>query len=99
MIDFLKEYNISENTIEELKKQSSSFLFDLNCNEEECCKIINYLRTIGIENIDELLLYETDIFFKNKSKVELAFSKHNINELVELINQDYQEIEVLYDDL
>ena len=98
MLDFLKEHNISEITIEKLKKtQSPSLLFDLICNDEECVKIINYLKEIGIKNIDELLIYETELFFKNKNKIELAFSKHNINELVELINQDYEEIEVLYD--
>ena len=98
MIDFLKDYNVSETTIKELKRtQSTSFFFDLNCNEEECVKIINYLKSIGIKNIDELLLYETDLFFKNKNKIEQAFSKQNITELVELINQDYEEIEVIYE--
>ena len=98
MIDFLKDYNIAETTIEQLKKtQSPSFLFDLNCNEEECVKIINYLREIGINNIDELLLYESEIFFKTKKNVEIAFLNCDKEELVELINEDDSNIEELYD--
>ena len=97
MIDFLKECNINNETIEEIKKtQSPSFLFDLNCNEEECVKIINYLKEIGINNIDELLLYEPEIFFKIKKNVEKAFSMCDIEELVELINEDASNIEELY---
>lgn len=97
MIDFLKECNIEDKTIEEIKrKQSPSFLFDLNCNEEECIKIINYLKGMGINNIDELLLYESEIFFKTKKNVEKALSKCDIEELVELINEDTSNIEELY---
>ena len=97
MIDFLKEYDIKEETIEKIKEiYSPSILFDLNCNEVECRKIIIFLKSIGIENIDILLLYEIDLFFKNMKNVELAFSKFNINELVEQINHDYTEIEKLY---
>lgn len=97
MIDFLKEYNIKEEIIEEMKKNNSpSLMFDLNCNEEECGKIINFLKSIGIENIDMLLLYELELFFKNKKSIELAFSKFNIQEFVEQINQDYTEIKKIY---
>lgn len=97
MLDFLKDYGISVETIEELKRtQSPSFLFDLNCNEEECVKLINYLRKIGINNIDELLLYESEIFFKACKNVRNAFSKCDIEELVELINEDVSNIEQIY---
>lgn len=97
MIDFLKDYGISVETIEDLKRtQSPSFLFDLNCNDEECVKIINYLREIGINNIDELLLYESEIFFKVCKNVITAFSKCDIEELVELINEDASNIEKIY---
>ena len=98
MIEFLKECNIDDKIIEKLKRiQSPSFLFDLNCNEEECVKIINYLREIGINNIDELLLYESEIFFKTKKNVEIAFLNCDKEELVELINEDASNIEELYD--
>ena len=94
MIDFLRKYNVSDKTIKELiETKSDSYLFDLNCNEEECCKIVDYLKNIGIEVIDELLLNNTELFLKNIKKVELAFSKYDIKELVQLINDDSNEIE------
>lgn len=98
MIDFLKKHGVSNKTIEEIKRtQSPSFMFDLNCNEEECIKIINYLKGIGINNVDELLLFEPEIFFKTCINVITAFSKTDIEELVELINEDIFNIEKLYD--
>ena len=52
---------------------------------------------IGINNIDELFLYESEIFFKVCKNVKTAFSKCNIVELVELINEDASNIEEIYD--
>lgn len=97
MISFLKKYGIQNDTIEKmLENNSNSYLYDLNSNEEECCKIIEYLLSIGITNIDDLLLYECDLFLKNKKQVEIAFSKYNLNEIVELINTDYNEIDLIF---
>ena len=97
MIDFLKEYVIYYETIEKLKRiKSPTFLSDLNCNEEECVKIIKYFKELGIKNIDELLIYESEIFFKTFKNIEIAFSKYNAQELVNLINEDYSNIEKLY---
>ena len=49
MIDFLKEIEIEEKIINEIKKYNNdASIFDLSCNEEDCLKIINYLKEIGI---------------------------------------------------
>ena len=97
MVEFLKKCDVKEETINELiKSQDSSFLFDLNSNEEECINIINYFKEIGIKDIDELLLYESELFFKTIKKIKYAFSKFDIDEFVELINQDYNNISDIY---
>lgn len=96
MVDFLSKYNLDSSTIEEMKKRDPGELFDLSCNEKEIKKIIDYLRSIGIENIDELLLYETELFFRTANFVEKKFSVYNIPVVVQRINDNYEEIEMIF---
>lgn len=97
MIKFLKECNISSDTIHELSKKYSSQLFDLNCNQNECVKIIDYLREIGIINVDELLINKLQIFYETKDDLVKMFSRYDIVELVRKINFDYNEIDILFE--
>lgn len=98
MIDFLRDANISETTIEKLYNEyNSSTIFDLSCNEDDCVKIINYFRELGILNIEELLLYEIDVFKMNFLKLVKKFSNFNIPLFVNTINDDYVAIEHIFD--
>ena len=97
MIDFLKEYEINDNIINNIKNNNSeSTLFDLSCNKDNCIKLINYMKNIGIMNIDELLIYEIDIFFIDYDKLLNKITNYNINEIVRLINTDYNNVDILY---
>lgn len=98
MIDFLKKVNIHDNTITKIKNQyNDSTLFDLSCNAENCLKIINYLKELGVTNINELLINELDIFKLNYEELVKRFGKFNIPLLVSLINDDYIAIEHIFD--
>ncbi len=97
MIDFLKEYGIDDISINNIKNNNSeSTLFDLSCNKDNCINLINYMKNIGIMNIEELLTYEIDIFFVDYNKLLSKISNYNINEIVRLINSDYNNIDLLY---
>ena len=96
MIEFLNNFNLRKDTIEKLLEKETPELFDLNSNEEECIKIIEYLRNIGINCVDELLIYRIDLFYNSKYEVEKEFRKYNINELVSEINNDYTKIDEIF---
>ena len=96
MIEFLNNFNLRKDTIEKLLEKETPELFDLNSNEEECIKIIEYLRNIGINCVDELLIYRIDLFYNSKYEVEKEFRKYNINELVSEINNDYTKIDEVF---
>lgn len=93
MIEFLKDANISENTINLIEKQNGDNIYNLYCNEYECLRIIDYFRNIGITKIDELLINEIEVFYKMYIDVVEEFSKYNINNLVNSINNNYKIIE------
>lgn len=97
MIDFLSKVGISSKIINEIEiKNTSSTLFDLSCNEDDCLKIIKYLKEIGIKNIDELLIYEIDIFKLPFIELVKKFGKFNIPLFVSFINDDVSAIENIF---
>lgn len=98
MLEFLKNCNINDKTIKEIEASNDkSYLFDLNCNKQECIKIIEYLKEIGITKVDEILVNNTDIFFKTKEEIKEALSNFEISSYVKEINNNYNEIDKLYD--
>ena len=96
MIDFLKDANITDDTIIEIMKNNNeASLFNLYCNDEDAIQIINYMRGIGITNIDELLIYRIDIFFITFEQFIKRLSKFNVPILVNLINDNYANIDII----
>lgn len=96
MIDFLKKTNINEDIlIEIIKNNNPSALSSLSINEEECVKIINYMKEIGLACIDELLINRIDLFLSSFDKFIKKLSKFNIPVLVQLVNTDYATIDII----
>ena len=93
MIDFLKECGISEFEIKQIEEvNSSANLYNLNCNEFDVVKMIDYLSEIGIKNIDNLLRYKIDLFFTSFEKFKFKFDKFD-KKNIDLINKDYTVID------
>ena len=96
MIDFLKKANIKDDIlIEIIKNNNPSSLSSLSVNEDECLKIINYMKNIGFTCIDELLINRLNIFLSSFDKFIKKLSKFNIPVLVQLVNTDYATIDII----
>ena len=96
MIDFLKKVDIKEEVlIEIVKNNNPSSLSSLSINEEECLKIINYMKEMGLTCIDELLINRIDLFLSSFDKFVKKLSKFNIPVLVQLTNTDYATIDII----
>ena len=97
MIEFLNKY-LDNTSINEINvKLDNTILYNLNCNMKNVLEIINYLRSIGIINIKDLIIYKTDLFLDNKDDIINLFSKFNIDDIVNKINNNYVVIDELYD--
>ena len=84
---------IDENLLDEIiKYNDESIVFSLESNKDNIKKVIDYLESIGIKNIEELLKYEIDIFLH-----DLRFIKKKIHpddiDLINNINDDCTFIE------
>ena len=96
MIDFLKKCGISSATLDEiLKVNVDANIYNFSCNQDEAVKIIDFLKNIGIKEIDALLIHKIDLFFMTLDDIMLMFDKNDINLVVKKINEDYLYIDNL----
>lgn len=94
MLEFLKEYNISDNVIKMIEKENSrANIYNLSCNIGEVGKILNYFKSLNINCINDLLVYRIQIFFNCYEDILECFSKYNVTSLVGKINEDFTIID------
>jgi len=93
-MDFLKTAMISDDTIKLIMENNSSVcLFNLECNKEECLRIIKFIRNIGIRRVDDLLIKETEIFIQSLREFMKKISRYDIVEVVTEVNDNPLMIE------
>lgn len=72
-MDFLKEYGLTDEDIENLEINLENDDINFICmHEEEIKEIIEYLISKGFnkDDIIELLIYKTELFYETKDKVK-----------------------------
>ena len=88
-MDFLLECGIDSETLTKIRLNNSSELaIDAEWNIERVSSSIDYLRKIGINVIDRILINRFDIVLRGEDNLRETFSKTDQNKLVELINKD-----------
>ncbi len=92
-MNFLREYDISDNVIRDIRKYNDKAVVQmLIYDEENVGNVIEYLRNIGIEVIDEMLINRPEIFSIKCNLLIEAFNKYDLETLVNLINEDINAI-------
>ena len=94
MTDFLVIAGISIDTINDLK-ENKDLLFELYSNKSEFIAICNYLRKIGIKDIDGLVLYKPYMFLETESSISYCFGKFDIKDIVNNVNDDILNIDLV----
>ena len=80
MLDYLKQFNLKNEDISEIKKMfNKDIISKFEVMENNVVLILNYLKEIGVINFKDLILYRPDICFMNiqylKGKIEKLDSK------------------------
>ena len=95
-MDFLQEYGISDSVIDSMiDKYDDSLLSLLMSEEYNVGLVIDYLRSIGVKVIDELLMNRIELFYIDVIKIKRSFDKFETDKLVESINKDISYIDYL----
>ena len=88
-MNFLLDCGISEEALKKiLLNNSEQMVDDAEWNIERVVSSINYLKEIGIEVVDKILINRFDIVLRGKEELEKDFDKLNLKQLVEMINKD-----------
>lgn len=92
-MNFLLELGIKQETIDSIiTKYDEAIITNFKIEEDNVEEVINFLREIGIVDIDNLLIFDLSIFTKNIDYVKECFEIKNLNEVVKLINEDITNI-------
>lgn len=72
MLEFLDDY-FNEDELKEIKNNIRGPLaFDLNSNQDNVIEIVKYLKSLKL-NVSNLLITDTDIFFKEIDEIKELF--------------------------
>lgn len=85
---YLKKYGLSLNDIKEIEESLDDM--DLNLlyvNEDKVISILDYLVSIGFNNIKELLMYKSNLFYIKLDVIIDRISKDKEN-IIKEINED-----------
>ncbi len=79
-MDFLKEYGLTNEDVENLEINLENDDINFICmHEEEIKEIIEYLISKGLnkDDIIELLIYKTELFYETKDKVKEIYETND----------------------
>lgn len=95
-MDILLENGINKETIEKIKNNNDEMLVsNIELESENIILNLNYLKKIGIKRMDDLLIQRLDLFFIPNKKLKEEIERFNIEVLVNLINQDFNNLELI----
>lgn len=94
MIDNIDKININNEVKEKMiNNLSNDILVSLSLNYILVNQNIAYLESIGIKNIDLLLLNREYLFLNDTNYIKESIGRFNLSSFVQLINDDYTIID------
>lgn len=87
-MDYLNKYLSKEDMEYLLKKMDGNDVNYLVMHEDKICEIIEYLLSIGVKNIKEIIEYKVEIFYEAIETIKEVIKENGMEETVSLINDD-----------
>lgn len=98
MKEKLENLGVSSYVYEELINTDPATLSNLELNWDTVSQNIQYLKSLGLTCIDELLLYSSLVFMLNPSDLENKIKRLDKDDFTAEVNEDFFKIEKLYQD-
>lgn len=98
MKEKLENLGVSSYVYEELINTDPATLSNLELNWDTVSQNIQYLKSLGLTCIDELLLYSSLVFMLNPSDLENKIKRLDKDVFTAEVNEDFFKIEKLYQD-
>lgn len=89
MIDYLKDYEMSNEDIAEIKGRfDEKNIYNLGIMKDNVCEILDYLKEIGVTNFKNIILYRLDLCFMDLTYLKKQISKYDTKLIVYIMNND-----------
>lgn len=98
MKEKLETLGVSSYVYEELINTDPATLSNLELNWDTVSQNIQYLKSLGLTCIDELLLYSSLVFMLNPKDLENKIKRLDKDTFTAEVNEDFFKIEQLYQD-
>ncbi len=93
-MNYIKNYGLTDEDIKEIEEYLSDE--DINnyyVSELRVAEILDYLKSLGIKNIKDILMYKSNIFYESVNIIKKNIPNDKI--IIKLINEDYQNLDRL----
>ena len=93
-MNYIKNYGLTDEDIKEIEEYLSDE--DINnyyVSELRVAEILDYLKSLGIKNIKDILMYKSNRFYESVNTIKKNIPNDKI--IIELINEDYQNLDRL----
>ncbi len=93
MLNYLKEFDLSDEVIENiLKSNDLNIIKNLELMKKNVKEVINYLYDLGVNNIENILLNRIDLFCLPLKLIKQNFTKLNEDMLVDILNNSVDDL-------
>lgn len=93
---FLEKYNFNKEEIADFLNNSPKRLIDaIKDNKKLVCENIDYLKSLGVTNYQQIFLEYYDMFLMDHSNFVEIFSKYEPDDLIEKLNKNIRIVEYL----
>lgn len=97
-MDFLLDYGYSNDDIDEIMQHNDEGIIrNIVLNRNNVCKVINYLKEIGITLpiIKELFVYQIGMFFRTKDEIQSVFDEYEMDSIIKSLNYDVNTVDLI----
>lgn len=97
-MDFLLNYGIDNNGIDEIiKNNDSSIIYNVILNKKNVLEVLDYLKEIGVNDnsMKDLFLHQIGMFFRTKDEIRNVFDEYEMDSIIKSLNYDVNTVDLI----
>ena len=97
-MEFLLNYGYSNDDIDEIiHHNDESIIKNIVLNKKNVCKVIDYLKEIGVSVpvIKDLFIYQIGMFFRTKEEIQSVFDEYEMDSIIKSLNYDVNTVDLI----
>ena len=97
-MEFLLEYGLTNEDIEEIKNRNDSAIIDnIILNQKNVRQVIDYLLEVGInkEVIRDLFVEQIGMFLRTKEEIQDTFDEYEMESIIKSLNYDVNTVDLI----